>query len=181
MGTKKCTLGCWQCPQVLRREQQGWIPLQDVPQGSCTWAPGHAPGDPGELCCSSPLCQAVTWGSCSGNRPDSTSTTTELSHFPFPTSVTHMEGFVHRGQDKQATCSLPQGTRYKVIKPWNSFSDISTGRVPTAHKKKIHSSGSGLQDELQELFCAHPLLEVLTCPSDLKIHGWLLFTVAELR
>lgn len=100
---------------------------------------------------------------------------------PFPTSVTHMEGSVHRGQDKQTTCSLPQGTRYKVIKPWNSFSDISTGRVPTAHKKKIHSSGSGLQDELQELFCAHPLLEVLTCPSDLKIHGWLLFTVAELR
>lgn len=93
-----------------------------------------------------------------------------------PRAVTHMKGFVHRGWDKQATCSLPQGTRHKVIKPWNSFSDISIGEF-SQNIKKDPFIRAGLQDELQELLCVHPLLEVLTCPSDLKIHAWVLFTV----
>lgn len=182
MGTKKWTWICWQCPQVLKRDQQCWIPLQDVHKGSCMWAPGHVPSDPTDFCCTSPpLWQAlwhlgeVLWEQMWHKQHQ----TTVLSYSP--RVVTHMKGFVHKDQDKQATCSLPQGTRHKLVKPRISFSGISISRLPTEHKKKIHSSEPGMQDELQELLCVHPLLEVLTRPSDLKIHGWVLFTVAELR
>lgn len=142
-------------------------------------APGQVPSDPADLCCTNPPLWQAVWQLGELLWEQKQHQTMVLSYSPH--AVTYRKGFVHRGQDKQATCTLPQGKRHKVVKPWNSFLAISIGRVPTAHKKKIHSSGPGLQHELQELLCAHPLLEVLTRPSDLKIHGWVLFTVAELR
>lgn len=101
-----------------------------------------------------------------------------LSYSPY--AVTYIKDFVHRGRTRCVSGKLQLAIRYKLIKHWNSLSDIYIGRVSIAHKN-IHSSGPWLQDELQELLCAHPLLEVQTHPSDFKIREWILFIVAELR